>query len=545
MSAPRLTLKRLFLPLAALILLAAAALQVHTASLEAQTFDEAVHLTAGYSYWKTGDFRLNQEHPPFAKLLAALPLLTMGLRFDTTSKNWTLPDQSEMGREFLYTNTRPADEILAAARSVTIGFSLVLGLALALWVRSRFGELAALAALALYAFDPNFIAHGRYVTTDVPEACLTFLAVIAWLAWLEHGRKRDLIFASLALGLSMATKFSAPFVLPIHFALALVQVVRGRMRWFTALGSFAAVIVSAAAICLLCYGSATFQVDRLADHRYFSGLNELAQHNDDGHPSFLLGKVNRKGDARYFPVAFAVKSTEAALIGLLLALALLPRLWRRHGPLVCLALLAYPVFYFALSMAGNINIGVRHLLPIYPFLFALIAAALAAIPKPAASASTAAMAIGLIAANSTIYPDYLAYFNQFAGGPAGGTRYLLDSNVDWGQDVKKLKLYMDEHNIPLVQFAYFGMADLEYYGVRNGGLPGADEPRNIDTLDNWVAVSVTNLYDVYFDRPTFSWLQRFRPAARIGWSIYVYDLRQQTIPAGKRPLPPPAPTAAP
>ncbi|MEP7364027.1 MAG: glycosyltransferase family 39 protein, partial [Acidobacteriota bacterium] len=442
---------RWFLPLVALLLLAMGALQFHTASLEAQTFDEAVHLTAGYSYWKTGDFRLNQEHPPFAKLLAALPLLTMGLRFDTASKNWTLPDQSEMGREFLYTNTRPADDILTAARSVTIGFSLLLGLALALWVRSRFGELAGVAALVLYALDPNFIAHGRYVTTDVAETCLSFLSVIAWLAWLEHGRKRDLIFAALALGLSMATKFSAPYVLPVHFGLALVQVLRGRMRWHTAAASLTAVVAAACAICLLCYGSATFKVDKLADHRYFSGLHELVQHNDDGHPSFLLGNVNRKGDPAYFPVAFAVKSTEVTLLGLLLALALLPRLWRRHGPLVCLALLAYPAFYFALSMKGQINIGVRHLLPIYPFLFALIAAAVAALPKPAAIASTAALAIGLLATNSTIYPDYLAYFNQFAGGPAGGTRYLLDSNVDWGQDVKKLKRYMDEHDIPLVQ----------------------------------------------------------------------------------------------
>jgi hypothetical protein len=537
MSDRHLTLKALFLPLVILLLVAMGAIQLHTASLEAQAFDEAVHLTAGYSYWKMGDFRLNQEHPPLAKLLAALPLLTMGLHFDTASKNWTLPDQSEMGREFLYKNARSADDILAAARSVTIVFSLILGLTLALWVRSRFGELAGLAAVLLYALDPNFIAHGRYVTTDVPEACLSFLVVLTWLAWLEHGRKRDLVFAAIALGLSMATKFSAPYVLPVHFSLALVQVLRRRMSWYTALASFVVVTTAAALICLATYGSATLEVEKLADHRYFKGLHELAQHNKDGHPSFLLGRVNKKGDLGYFPVAFAVKSTEAALLGLLLVLALLPRLWKRHGPLICTALLAYPLFYFALSMAGNINIGVRHLLPMYPFLFALIAAAVAALPRPVSVTATAAIAIGLIAANSTIYPHYLAYFNQFAGGPAGGTRYLLDSNVDWGQDVKKLKRYMDEHNIPLVQFAYFGMADLDYYGVRNGGLPGANEPRNIDTLDNWVAISVTNLYDVYFDKPTFSWLQHFEPTARIGWSIYVYDLRQSTIPAGKRPLP--------
>ena len=537
MSDQRPTVSRLFLPLVALLLAVMGAVQVHTASLEAQTFDEAVHLTAGYSYWKTGDFRLNQEHPPFAKLVAALPLLIMGLRLDTASKNWTLPEQSEMGREFLYMNSRPADEILAAARAVTIGFSLLLGLTLALWVRSRFGELAGIAALILYALDPNFIAHGRYVTTDVPAACLGFLSVISWLAWLERGRKRDLAFAALALGLAMATKFSMPYLLPIHVVLAAVQVLRKRMKWYTAAASFFAVAVVSSAVCLLTYGSATFKIQKLEDHRYYSGLRELAQHNEDGHPSFLLGRVNRKGDPAYFPVAFAVKSTEVTLPGILLGLALLPRLWRRHGLLICFTLLAYPIFYFALSMAGNINIGVRHLLPIYPFLFAIIAAAIATLPRAASLTATAIIAIGLLAANSTIYPDYLAYFNQFAGGPEGGTRYLLDSNVDWGQDVKKLRRYMDSHAIPLVQFAYFGMADLDYYGIRHGGLPGADEPREIDKLDNWVAISVTNLYDVYFDKPTFSWLQRFQPAARIGWSIYVYDLRQSTIPAGKRPLP--------
>lgn len=544
MSAPPLIPKPLFLALTAALLVTMGALQIHTASLEAQTYDEAVHLTAGYSYWVTGDYRLNQEHPPLAKLLCAVPLLTMGLRFDTTSPHWSLPDQSEMGRLFLYSNTRPAGSILAAARSVTIALSLALGLALALWLRPRFGELAALTALALYALDPNFLAHGRYVTTDVAVTLFSFLSVITWLAFLEQGRKRWLALAALTLGLAMASKFSGLFVLPIHAALLALQLLRRRISWPKALAALPLLCAGAVLVCAATYGTHSLRVPSWREHKYVTGIQELSQHNTDGHRSYLLGKVNTHGDARYFPIAFAVKTPEATLLALLFALALLPRILRRHDALLWLALLAYPALYFGLSVAGNINIGIRHLLPIYPFLFALIAAAVSTLPRRAALAAPALLFAGVLSAQPAIYPDYLAYCNRFAGGPASVHRYLLDSNLDWGQDVIKLKRYMDAHGIEFVQIAYFGMADLNYYGIRHGGLPGANEPHEIDKLDNWVAASITDVYDVYFDQPTFNWLQRYTPAARIGWSLYLYDLRQSTLPAGKRPLPP-APNATP
>ena len=545
MSAPPRVPNPLFLALTAALLLTMGALQFHTASLEAQTYDEAVHLTAGYSYWATADYRLNQEHPPLAKLLCAAPLLAMGLRFDTSSPHWSLPDQSEMGRLFLYSNTRPAGAILAAARSVTIALSLALGLSLALWLRPRFGEPAALAALALYTLDPNFLAHGRYVTTDVAVTLFSFLSVITWLAFLEHGRKRWLALAALTLGLAMASKFSGFYVLPIHAALLALQAVRRRISWPKALAALPLLCAGAILVCAATYGSHTLNVPAWREHKYVTGILELRQHNTGGHRSYLLGKVNTHGDPRYFPVAFAVKTPEVTLLALLAALLLLPRILRRHEALLWLALLLYPALYFGISVAGNINIGVRHLLPMYPFLFALIAAAISALPRRAALAAPALLFAGILSAQPAIYPDYLAYFNRFAGGPADGHRYLLDSNLDWGQDVIKLKRYMDAHGIEFVQVAYFGMADLNHYGIRHGGLPGANEPHEIDKLDNWVAASVTDVYDVYFDQPTFHWLQRYTPAARIGWSLYLYDLRQSTIPAGKRPLPPAPKPAAP
>lgn len=545
MSVPLRIPNSIFLALVAALLAVMGVLAFHASSMEAQTFDEAVHIAAGYSYWKTGDYRLNQEHPPLAKRLCALPLVKRGLRFDTSSPNWQLPDQSGMGREFLYGNTRPADWILQRARLVTIILTLALGLVLALWLRSRFGEAPALVALALYALDPNFLAHGHYVTTDVAVTLFTFSSAVAWLGWLERGRWWRLALAAVMLGCAMASKFSGAYVLPVHFVLLAVQVGRGRLRWWKAGGAFAALVAVAVLVCGATYGKHTFKVRSFAEHRYVSGLKELRLHNEEGHRSYLLGKVNTHGDPAYFPVAFAVKTPEVTLAALLAALLALPWLLRRHGALMWLALLLYPALYFGLSVVGNINIGIRHLLPVFPFLYALIAAAAERLPGKVALAAPVLALAGMGAAQAAIYPDYLAYFNRFAGGPEGGVRYLLDSNVDWGQDVKKLKRFMDERGIRFVQIAYFGMADLETYGIRHGGLPGADEPAEIRKLDNWVVVSVTNLYDVYFDKPTFAWLQKFQPVAKVGWSLYVYDLRQQTIPAGQRPLPAPLPPAPP
>ena len=504
---------------AAILLALMAALLVHTSLQEAQSFDEATHIAAGYSYWKTGDHKINVEHPPLAKRIAALPLLALGLRFDTANPHWVQPDQTELGRDFLYNNTRPADTILFWARTPTIIFTLLLGAAIAWWTKRRFGPLAALSALVLFSLDSNFIAHGHYVTTDVPVTFFAFLAAITWFAWLESGRKRDLALATLTLGLAASSKFSGLYLIPVHALLLLVQVLRRKRPLPGAVAGLLIAILGAALICSLVYGREFKEWRRQTSalkweaprHPYWHGLKTLEEHNRDGHRSYLLGEVSQQGRWSYFPVAFLVKTPAASLVLILAALAALPLLWRRAG--FAAALLAYPIAYFGISMAGNINIGVRHLLPIYPFLLIL----------------------------AGIMMSALAFFNAFTGGPANGHKYLLDSNLDWGQDVKKLKLYMDRHGIPFVQVAYFGMADFAYYGIPHGGLPGSDEPGKIDTLDNWVAASVTNVYDVYFDRETFGWLRRFEPAAKIGWSIYLYDLRQSTIPAGKRPLPQPAP----
>jgi predicted membrane-bound dolichyl-phosphate-mannose-protein mannosyltransferase len=169
--------------------------EVRTALGEAQTWDEATHIWSGYAYLTQGDYRWNPEHPPLVKLMSALPLLWVKPNLPVDSEAGK-PTSFQVGIDFLYKNRVPADTMVFAARSMTILLTLCFGLALAWWTRRRFGAAAGLVALCFYAADPNLIAHGRYVTADVPLAAFFFLSCVLWTDYLLSGRFRDLTLAA-------------------------------------------------------------------------------------------------------------------------------------------------------------------------------------------------------------------------------------------------------------------------------------------------------------------------------------------------------------
>jgi hypothetical protein len=142
----------------------------------------------------------------------------------------------------------------------------------------------------------------------------------------------------------------------------------------------------------------------------------------------------------------------------------------------------------------------------------------------------AVLAIGI--ENAAVFPHYLAFFNLAAGGMEAGPRWLLDSNIDWGQDVKKLKAYTDRQRIDTIGVALFTNADPAYYGLRATELPVL--PEELRMMNGWAAVSVTSIFDVYNQQPRYGWLRKIQPVARIGGSIYVYDLRHETLPLDRR-----------
>jgi len=536
-------LERHFRLLVAVPLLLLAALQVSSALLESQTFDEGVHLVAGYRYWRTGDFSLNVEHPPLQKLLSAAPLLLLAPPLPADPK--LLIDQSEYARAFLYKGPQPADRLIFLGRLPTIALTLLLALAVALTALRYFGHLAALIAVWLCALDPNLIAHGRYVTTDLASALFFFCSVVAWLAYLEAPGRKRFVLAALALGLALGAKFSMVILLPVLPALALLRWLMTRHSWRGAvrsLGAFALALVMAAGVVALLYAPEVWRTFRgrrikvdpitvegvtLPALTYATGLRTVLDHNREGHAAFLLGEVRETGWWYYFPVVFAVKSTTALLLLTVLALALAFRAVRATGALIWLSLLIPPLFYFGVSMTSHINLGVRHLLPVYPFLYLLGAAALVHALSPRRLALVAGMIVLLQAAESlTVYPEYLAFFNAPSGGRAAGAHYLLDSNLDWGQDLKKLKTYIDRNNPGTVCLDYFGYADPGYYGMRWEYLPKTWDKDELERMDCVGAISVTLLNDLYIRKGSYEWLRRRTPFGVAGSSIYLYDLRK-------------------
>ena len=586
--------ERHFWSLVVFVLAVMAAVQFTAALQESQTWDEAVHLSAGYSYLKTADFSLNAEHPPLGKFLAALPLLFLRPDIRVDRPGWQHRDKWEFGREFLYHNRVPAGLLLMLGRSPTIVVSMLLGLAVALWTATHFGRPAALLAVLLLAFDPTVLAHGRYVTNDLLVTLLMFLACVTWGRFLWEPARRRLLLAGLALGLALLSKFSAVLLAPIFVALYVVRWWQQRapaapgdrpLNRLSMKHLISSVSLAGAIAFLTLYAGYAFEtrtflsqpqladkyggslemlkgragVGQLADastargrlafwvamnvpvpiRSYFTGLYWVTRESTIGRPTFLLGQYYPSGVWYYFPTVFLLKTPLATLAFLLLAgIFAVRRLsahrfsalgsWLRGLDFEWFVLAIPPAIFVAAALRSRLNLGLRHLLPAYPFLF-IFAAAILAGPGGARSkawlrALCVALSAVLLVESVSIYPHHLAFFNAAAGGPGAGARYLSLVDLDWGQDLKRLKSFVDSRKDSPLCLAYAGTADPDYYAIPHQYLPLTGEDDKIRQLDCLAAISVSNLNA---RGRRYLWLVGRQPVARVGYSIYIYDLRKR------------------
>jgi hypothetical protein len=509
-----------------------ASLLLFTAHAESQTYDEGMHLASGYTYWKTGDFSSNPERPPLSKLLAAAPLILL---------NPDLPKQGpplDRAWQFVYENRVSAETILLTGRCTIALVTIAFGFALAEWTRRTYSKETALLALAFYATDPNWIAHGKYVTSDVLVSAAFFAAAMSWDRALRSGLPwRETAIASIWLAAALSSKFSAQLLIPLHAIAALLY---WRGTRFDPVRLLAA-LAGAGVIVALSYGPDTFRRHgplageihgnspgavaarqvandyRLPAHPYLYGIAALGEHVESGHASYLRGQLRTKGDWLYFPLAFAVKTPTALLIGIAGAAVFL----RRPQPWML-----YPAGYLLVSIWAGLNIGLRHLLPVYPFLFVIVAATFAhhirrAIPPLFSVFAVAALSVHIFE-TARVHPYYTAFFNSIAGGAEGGRRYLLDSNLDWGQDAKRLGEFAARNRLDKLCVSYFGTALLHRHGVP--AYPVPDE-RNAD-FDCVTAVSANSAAGLYLPPSRHPWIRGLKPDFTIGYSILIYDLRR-------------------
>ncbi len=497
-------------------LAAAAVVHDHTRGDSASS-DEPVHLVAGYLQVRAHTALANIEHPPLVKEAAGLALLALGPQLRDVRLRpgvYTV----DLARELLFHSRATPDRILAAGRAPMLLFFLALLLLTFGAARRLYGTRSAFFALGLLAFEPGFLAHAGIVHTDVPAALFWLAGVLLWMRLLRKPSIPNAIFAGLGLGGGLATKFSTLYLLPT-FALLAAAYLWGRARQaprgeelalfarsFAAHAAAGALAVAVAVATLAaayqpCVSGVTPEEEQQVirymvgrgqpDYRPAEVLARLAPHGRGlalfaagaasvwrqnslgGSLNYLNGVVSSRGFLSYFFVAFLLKSTLPFLIlvlAALIALFLGPRDWRD-------LLLWLPVgYYFFFSATSNYNIGVRHILPVYPFLAIAVSKLLVAGKPPAGTGSgrarrakgavLAALLALHVAASLRSHPHELGYFNALAGGYAGGSRILSDSNADWGLDLRRLADELRRRGARECTVAYFGGDDVrERIGV--------------------------------------------------------------------------------
>lgn len=541
---------------------------------QSPTFDEPVHLFAGYSYLKTGDFRANPEHPPLVKMWAALPLLAYSLKdfrnypqWDRITENPIVPTL-ESAREALFVDG-DAEWLFFIGKLPMLAITVLLGIFVSLWAAKLFGRAAGAVGVAVFGLDPNILAHSAVIHTDIPFAAFFFIGTYFFWRYLREASLPAGILSVLCFALGAITKYSAPSMLIVWLVLGAVWVFSAdtagdSRRWGRAgriAGLLGAAILTAYVAIWAAYGlrydavpgglkpfhfewllkgdgSLIDSVGRFAVRRHLLPeawlFGQLYVLTTLRRPAYLLGHISPEGFWSYFPVAFLAKTPLPALILIAAGLWLLYR-----SPLQRVDksfLIVPPAVYFLLAVFSRINIGLRHILPIYPFLFVLIAGTVVGLWARRAyleRTGLALLGVWYLAATIWIYPHYLAYFNEAAGGPDNGYRILNDSNLDWGQDLKGLKLWMERERVKKILFVPFGICDPEYYGIDAAYLPGTwilfDPPATQSPEPfRYVAVSPSVLYSPYIIGPPakVAFVNQFKsktPVAKIGYSIFIYE----------------------
>lgn len=569
------------------VLLALAALQAATGTLlKSPTFDEPRYLGLGIYLAEHGRWDVEDAlaHPPLPYYLHSIPLTFL----DIPERVWSIGSSIQRGQAII--RLYPDDLVIRLARAPTILLALLLGVYVYRWGKELYGFWAGVLGLALYCFNPMILTMSAIVNADIPVTTFGFIAVYYWWRHLREGRRRDLLLSGLHFGLALLSKYSAPLLLPVFVILGVASIYRRSpgpattqrtfaSSWRQVAGGMAVVCVLAGVMLWAGYGFETgfaapperrphAVLDRLfaerpglhkasyfvAEHipipapSYLKGTALLFmiskswnQYFPGGNTNFLHGHYSSKGFRDYYAIAFLIKTPVGTLLLLGLAVVLFPKLRSREWMDEAFLLTPIVFLFLYFSLGSNIQIGLRYVLAVFPFLF-VFAGRAANLGKHWKS-KWAQVSVGVLlaaTAASTIaaHPNHLAYFNELVGGSKNGYRWLVDSNLDWGQDLGGLKRYMDAHGIHSVKLSYFGTAEPEYYGIDYEYLPSsmveagwsflgkAQRHEHVELpARGIIAISATELQGTYFaDKNIYGWLKQRRPEAVIGHSIFIYKV---------------------
>ena len=555
----------------ALLFFYACELYLH-ASQTSVTIDEQAHIFAGYRYWECGDFAINPEHPPLLKLIAAWPLHSRKLwtpapacGSEVTSKLKSFTD----GSLFLIHNG--LDQVVVPARMAAAICSLALACVVYLVGIEFFGLAAGLMALLLTVIEPNLIAHGSLVTTDMAVTAAFLASVYALYRWNQANTRGRFLCLAIALGALFCTKHSGAILAGSLICLALVDLFFSSrreplrsvvsQRWARTLLGLAAAL----ALGILClWPTYSFRYSALPGNApsELSGYRMFSENNapkllkaavvgtcrvletyhlipqayiygfadvmrQKSRELFFLGKFYDHALRTYFPVTFALKTSLSLQVLLILGISTfaLYRLFSRE-----MLFLLFPLgFYFAMAVSSRMNIGVRHILPVYPFCILIAAAGLAHWARSSRFTTIAASLILLFAVCDSLraFPNYIAFSNELDGGTGRTYRFLNDSNVDWGQSLEEVAQFIKMNHVGECWIAAQGNPEIARAMLPCHVLPAPFSPRA--TLPEAIppeirgtvflssAAKDPDFFAVY--RPISAW----RPQTVIGGAMLVYS----------------------
>lgn len=578
---------------ATLVVILAAFLFLDLALLERRSMlvDDTIHIPSGYSYLKTHDFRLNEEHPPFIKVLSAIGLEHVQPELPLDSEGWSKaeglgdPDDGTdtFCRDFFHRNANKFEQIIYWARLPVIFVPVLLAIVVWIFAKSIFGDLAALLSVFFLLSEPNIIANSTFVQDDLSAALAVVCFTLALRAYFIKPAFGRALLLGLAIAFALLVKHSLAVLVPVTIVLLTAHMVWRRARYkehpcrYIGLGlivlGFAYLVFIAGYLFDVSFmdddeaafisewlnldWSDTFQ--NLLTHQplmlpkyYLYGMDLVMDDVQNGRPAFLLGDVSQKGWWYYFPAAFVLKTTIPFL--LLTVTGLAQTIWEtiRRRWLAGLYILVPPLGYMAMSMTSHLDIGVRHLMPVFPFFAVMGAGSVTAFldVERLKRWHLAKILVGLLIISIgwtviTTFPDYTTYFSPLAGGSANGWKLLSDSNVETGQDVKALAAFLKERGENQVEGSFVGSGYIEYYGVENCDIPcsadqdednaDTDEVDNTEANDNseseteqqpnYVAIGAWYFEEIDVTPEQKAVIDRYRstqPEAVIGNAIFVF-----------------------
>jgi len=545
-----------------------------TQKSQSVTVDEFHHFPSGIYNIRTFDWRMNNESPPLIKCFPALSTIITNPKIDLNSFEKS-PNSWRMGYSFMYLNKERYHSIFEYGRCMIILLGCLLGWLIYIWAKELYGYQGALFALTLYVFNPNILAHASLITIDIGASGAIFLSIYCFWKYLNNRNRNFIILAGVALGLAQLAKFTALLLYPTFLIIIILAAFQNssiskkedispkKSKPISYLWDFCLIVV----ISIVIINSGYLFIDSFKPiseyhftsnimknissllwnkfliplpYDYLKGVDTQVTISAGGIPfyvSYLMGEHSLTGWWYYYPIAFFVKNPEPFLIIFLLTVVA----WianKKGKPnkimtlCVWLPVIAYFIYF---SFFTHIPIGIRYILPAFPLLFLACGYLF---NEYIMAHKIMKMILSILIASyifiaAAAYPQYLSYFNLTSGGSQNGYRWLIDSNLDWGQSLPALKKYMKNNNIDKIKLGYFGRVDPSLYGIKYS-LAEKELSEGLHAISiNYLAgkpyyLLTENTRELLLvDMNYYKKYRKLKPSAIVDNSIYIFDIKEK------------------